>query len=73
MEVRPLDAATFYATEVGNPDSVAANGYGLVLATSTADFPTPASLLAPLVDGRGIRAGRQHQLRAAGRRGDQRA
>ena len=56
VEVRPLEAASFYATEVGNPDSVAANGYGLVLATTTPDFPTPASLLAPLADGRGIRA-----------------
>ncbi|MBN1093109.1 ABC transporter substrate-binding protein [Blastococcus sp. TML/M2B] len=55
VEVRPLDAAGFYATDVGNPDSVAASGYGLVLATSTPDFPTPASLLVPLVDGRSIR------------------
>ncbi|MGY2130141.1 ABC transporter substrate-binding protein [Blastococcus sp. SYSU DS0617] len=56
VEVRPLDAASFYATEVGNPDSVAANEYGIVLATSTPDFPTAGSLLAPLADGRGIRA-----------------
>lgn len=55
VEVRPLDAAGFYATDVGNPDSVAANGYGLVLATVTPDFPTAASLLVPLVDGRSIR------------------
>ena len=55
-EVRPLDATTFYATDVGNPDSVAANGYGIVLATWTADFPTPSSFLVPLVDGRSIRA-----------------
>ncbi|MDT0277806.1 ABC transporter substrate-binding protein [Blastococcus goldschmidtiae] len=56
VEVRPLDAASFYATEVGNPDSVAANEYGIVLATSTPDFPTAGSLLAPLADGRSIRA-----------------
>lgn len=55
-EVRPLDAASFYATEVGNPDSVAANEYGIVLAASTPDFPTAGSLLAPLADGRSIRA-----------------
>lgn len=55
VEVRPLEAASFYAREVGNPDSVATNGYGLVLATSTPDFPTPASLLTPLADGRSIR------------------
>ncbi|MGY2066649.1 ABC transporter substrate-binding protein [Blastococcus sp. SYSU DS0619] len=54
VEVRPLDPATFYATDVGNPDSVAANGYGLVLATRTADFPTAGSFLEPLVDGRSI-------------------
>lgn len=54
VEVRPLDAATFYATEVGNPANVASNGYGLVLATRTPDLPTPASFLVPLVDGRSI-------------------
>jgi peptide/nickel transport system substrate-binding protein len=55
-EVRPLDATTFYATDVGNPGNVAKNGYGLVLATWTADFPTPSSFLVPLVDGRSIRS-----------------
>lgn len=55
VEVRPLDVASFYATDVGNPDSVVANGYGIVLATSTPDFPTAASLLSPLVDGGSIR------------------
>jgi peptide/nickel transport system substrate-binding protein len=56
VEVRPLDATSFYATDVGNPDVVRANGYGIVLATWTADFPTPGSFLGPLVDGRSIRA-----------------
>jgi peptide/nickel transport system substrate-binding protein len=55
VEVRPLDATAFYATEVGNPDVVAANGYGIVLTTWTADFPTPGSFLVPLVDGRSVR------------------
>ncbi|TFV88974.1 ABC transporter substrate-binding protein [Blastococcus sp. CT_GayMR20] len=55
VEVRPLGATTFYATDVGNPDNVAANGYGMVLATWTADFPTPGSFLAPLVDSRSVR------------------
>jgi peptide/nickel transport system substrate-binding protein len=55
-EVRPLDATTFYATDVGNPGNVAKNGYGLVLATWTADFPTASSFLVPLVDGRSIRS-----------------
>jgi peptide/nickel transport system substrate-binding protein len=56
VEVRPLSATSFYATDVGDPDNVAANGLGLVLATWTADFPTPASFLTPLADGRSIRA-----------------
>jgi peptide/nickel transport system substrate-binding protein len=54
--VRPLDATSFYATDVGNPGNVAKNGYGLVLATWTPDFPTPSSFLVPLVDGRSIRS-----------------
>ncbi|GAB3323807.1 ABC transporter substrate-binding protein [Geodermatophilus aquaeductus] len=54
VEVRPLPAATFYATDVGSPDNVARNGFGIVLATWTADFPTPGSFLVPLVDGRSI-------------------
>ena len=54
-EVRPLSANTFYAKDVGNPENVAANGYGIVLATWTADFPTPGSFLAPLVDSRSVR------------------
>jgi peptide/nickel transport system substrate-binding protein len=55
-EVRPLSASSFYATDIGSPGNVAANGYGIVLATSTADFPTPASFLVPLVDSRSIRS-----------------
>jgi peptide/nickel transport system substrate-binding protein len=55
-QVRPLSASTFYATDVGSPSNVTANGYGIVLATWTADFPTPGSFLVPLVDGRSIRA-----------------
>ena len=73
VEVRPLSATTFYATDVGRPDNVAANGYGIVLATWTADFPTPASFLVPLVDSRSIRDGGQHQLRPAQRPGRRRA
>ncbi|TFV65958.1 UNVERIFIED_ORG: ABC transporter substrate-binding protein [Bacillus sp. AZ43] len=55
-EIRPLSAGNFYATDVGSPDSVAANGFGIILATWTADFPTAGSFLAPLVDGRAIRS-----------------
>ena len=53
-EVRPLEAPSFYATEVGNPDRVRENGIGIVLATWTADFPTPGAFLVPLVDGRSV-------------------
>ena len=55
-EVRALDAATFYTNDVGNPGNVLANGYGIILTTWTADFPTPGSFLVPLVDGRVIAA-----------------
>jgi peptide/nickel transport system substrate-binding protein len=55
-EVTPLPAGTFYATDVGSPNNVAANGYGIVLATWTADLPTAAAFLTPLVDGRSIRS-----------------
>jgi peptide/nickel transport system substrate-binding protein len=55
VKVQPLDPTTFYATDVGNPANVAAHGYGVVLTTWTADFPTPGSFLDPLVDGRSIR------------------
>jgi peptide/nickel transport system substrate-binding protein len=54
-EVRPLDPATYYAKDVGDPAAVTANGYGLVLVIRTADFPRPTSFLVPLVDGRSIR------------------
>ncbi len=54
-EVRPLDPTTYYASDVGKPANVTAQGYGIVLATWTADFPTAASILVPLVDGRSIR------------------
>jgi len=54
--VKPLDAGSFYATDVGNPANVVKQGYGIVLATWTADFPTPGSFLGPLVDGASIRS-----------------
>jgi peptide/nickel transport system substrate-binding protein len=55
-DVKPLDASTFYAKDIGSPDNVKASGYGIVLTTWTADFPSPGSFLAPLADGRGIRS-----------------
>jgi peptide/nickel transport system substrate-binding protein len=54
--VKRLDAGSFYATDVGSPANVVKQGYGIVLATWTADFPTPGSFLGPLVDGASIRS-----------------
>jgi peptide/nickel transport system substrate-binding protein len=56
VTVRPLDAGSFYATDVGSPANVVKQQYGIVLATWTADFPTPGSFLGPLVDGASIRS-----------------
>jgi peptide/nickel transport system substrate-binding protein len=55
-QVKALDANSFYATDVGKPDNVTKSGYGIVLATWTADFPTPGSFLSPLLDGRTIKS-----------------
>jgi peptide/nickel transport system substrate-binding protein len=55
-EVRPLPASDFYAKGVGDPDNVRKEGFGLVLTTRTADYPTPDAFLGPLVDGRAIRS-----------------
>lgn len=54
--VAGLDPATYYGTDIGSPESVAANGYGILLTRWSADFPDPASFLGPLVDGREITA-----------------
>jgi peptide/nickel transport system substrate-binding protein len=53
--VKALDPGTFYATDIGNPDNVTRGGFGIVLASWTADFPTAGSFLGPLADGRAIR------------------
>jgi peptide/nickel transport system substrate-binding protein len=52
VEVSAIDAETFYAEEITRPARVRNQGYGLILASWTADFPTPASFLSPLVDSR---------------------
>jgi len=54
--VAGLDPATYYASDIGSPASVVANGYGILLTGWSADFPDPASFLGPLVDGREITA-----------------
>jgi peptide/nickel transport system substrate-binding protein len=56
VTVKALDVSTFYSNDVGNPSNVRRQGYGIVLTTWTADFPTPGSFLDPLVDGRSIRS-----------------
>ncbi len=54
--VAGLDPATYYASDIGSPESVATNGYGVLLTRWSADFPDPASFFGPLVDGREITA-----------------
>ncbi|KQS63669.1 ABC transporter substrate-binding protein [Modestobacter sp. Leaf380] len=54
VTLAPLDPTTYYSTGIGLPAAVSGAGYGLVLAIYGADFPTPASFLRPLVDGRAI-------------------
>ncbi|WP_231502722.1 ABC transporter substrate-binding protein [Blastococcus sp. URHD0036] len=66
VEVRALPAATFYARDVGDPDNVRAQGFGMVLATWTALVPTPSAFLVPLVDGRSVsRVGNTNYARLA--------
>lgn len=55
VDVQTFDSQAFYSTEVGRPGNVRAKGFGLVLTTWTADYPTPDAFLVPLVDGRSIR------------------
>ena len=52
VEVTPIDPETFYREEISRPAHVREAGYGLILASWTADFPTPGSFLAPIVDSR---------------------
>jgi peptide/nickel transport system substrate-binding protein len=54
VEVSTVDPDLFYGEEIGRPSRVHKAGYGLILASWTADFPTPASFLVPLVDSRSI-------------------
>jgi peptide/nickel transport system substrate-binding protein len=50
------DAVAAQLETVGITAEVRRNGYGIVLATWTADFPTPGSFLVPLADGRSVSA-----------------
>ncbi|SDG29169.1 ABC transporter substrate-binding protein [Klenkia brasiliensis] len=54
VTVVPLDPTTFYTAGIGSPQAITGGQYGMVLATWTADLPTPASFLVPLVDSRSI-------------------
>ncbi len=51
--VEPIDSQSFYKT-VGERATVQAKGYGLVLASWNADFPSLESFLVPLVDQRSM-------------------
>ena len=69
VEVRPLDADTFYATDVGDPANVAADG--LRPGAGHLDGRLPDAGVLPGAAGRRPQHpdGRQHELRAAGRPG----
>jgi peptide/nickel transport system substrate-binding protein len=54
VEIAAFEPGEFYAETVGRPASVKENGFGIVLATWMADFPTVGSFLTPLVDGGSI-------------------
>lgn len=47
--VQGLDPGTYYGSDVGRPDNVAAQEFGVILAAWTGDFPTASSFYAPLV------------------------
>ena len=55
VQIQTFDVGSFFSSDVGRPDNVRAQGFGLVLTTWTADYPTPDAFLVPLVDGRSIR------------------
>ena len=54
VTVAPLDPTTYYTAGIGSPAAIDGGQFGMVLANHSADLPTPASFLVPLVDGRSI-------------------
>jgi peptide/nickel transport system substrate-binding protein len=56
VDVQPTDPDVFYGEEIGSPSNVKKKRYGLILTSWTADFPTPASFLVPLVDSRSTKS-----------------
>jgi peptide/nickel transport system substrate-binding protein len=50
----PTDAAMYFRTTIGAPSNVHAKGYGIMLASWGADFPTGYGFLSLLIDGRAI-------------------
>ncbi|MPQ96823.1 ABC transporter substrate-binding protein [Modestobacter sp. I12A-02628] len=56
VRVQPMPGLGFYGGDgIGRPDNVTAQGFGLMLISRRADFPSPGSLLVPLVDGRSVK------------------
>jgi peptide/nickel transport system substrate-binding protein len=56
VDVQPTSPDLFYGQEIGVPSNVEDKGYGLILTSWTADFPTPGSFLVPLVDSRSTKS-----------------
>ncbi|WP_433221599.1 ABC transporter substrate-binding protein [Dactylosporangium sp. CS-047395] len=54
-KIRPLDQSTYFRSDVGSPDNVHRNGYGIILSNWAADYPSPQGFLPLRVDGRTIR------------------
>lgn len=48
-DVAALDPATYYTTEIGTPQTVATEGYGILVTSWASDLPTPATYYPPLV------------------------
>ena len=48
-DVAALDPATYYTTGIGTPQTVATEGYGILVTSWASDLPTPATYYPPLV------------------------
>lgn len=51
-EIRPFPEALFLTSGAGAPKAITDGGYGIVVVNWSADFPSPAAFLPPLLDGR---------------------
>jgi len=47
--IAELDPATYYSSDIGRPDNVTAEQYGILVTAWTGDLPTPSTYYPPLV------------------------